>query len=235
MLSPRLFPLHLLGIVAAAACVLMGLWQLGVYDEKQYDSSRHARSAPPVPLLQVWGPDEPFSPQVADRPVWVRGVFTGEQVLIQREPGRYWTAAPLRVAGTKSSLVVVRGWSGADSPPVPDGPVTFRAHLQPTEPTTGTFDPASGVYPSLSIPALANIFDGDLFSGYAVTSAAGVNGGLDPVQPADPDVSWTVGLRNLAYALQWWLFGLFSLFMWWRMAADLLAQEPEAAVDTVAE
>ena len=49
------------------------------------------------------------------------------------------------------------------------------------------------------------------------------------MSPPDPEVSWTVGLRNLAYALQWWVFGLFSAFMWWRMATDAL--DVESGVD----
>lgn len=234
-LSPRLLPLHLLGAVLVAACVLMGLWQLGVYGAKQHVPSTHARSAGPVPLLEVWGPDAPFSPDVERRPVWVRGVFTGEQMLVQRGSGRYWTVAPLRVDGTSSSLLIVRGWSGRTPPPLPDGTVTFPAQLQPTEPTVGMFDERTGIYPSLSISALANIVRDDLFSGYAVTSATGINGGLDPVEPHDPDVSWTVGLRNLAYALQWWVFGLFTLFMWWRIIADAVADDAPEAADTVTE
>ena len=92
------------------------------------------------------------------------------------------------------------------------------------------FDPTTGVYGSLSIPQLANVLRGDLFSGFALTDAAGINGGLRPVEPPDPHVSWTVGLRNLAYALQWWVFGLFAGFMWWRMVTDAVAVE--ASVET---
>jgi ABC-type nickel/cobalt efflux system permease component RcnA len=29
-------------------------------------------------------------------------------------------------------------------------------------------------------------------------------------------LSW----RNLAYALQWWVFALFAAYMWWRMVRD---------------
>jgi surfeit locus 1 family protein len=44
------------------------------------------------------------------------------------------------------------------------------------------------------------------------------------VPPPEPgDVSWTVGLRNLAYAVQWWVFGAFAVFMWWRMATESVA------------
>jgi cytochrome oxidase assembly protein ShyY1 len=212
------------------ACILMGLWQLGVYGAKHEKPAQGDDSAAPVRLLEAWGPDAPFGADLEKRPVLVRGAFTGEQALIQRGSGRYWTIAPLRVAGTRSSLVIVRGWSGPESPPLPTGTLEFQARLQPGEPTAGIG--RAGIYPSLSIPTLANVFRDDLFSGYAITSTSRVNGGLDPVEPKPPDVSWTVGLRNLAYAMQWWLFGLFALFMWWRMVTDAVAKEP---LDTVAE
>ena len=109
--------------------------------------------------------------------------------------------------------------------------MTFRAILQPSEERSDTeaFDPTTGVYGSLSIPQLANVLHGDLFSGFALTDATGINAGLTPVPPPDPHVSWMVGLRNLAYALQWWVFGLFAGFMWWRMASEAVVVEVETA------
>ncbi len=41
-------------------------------------------------------------------------------------------------------------------------------------------------------------------------------------------------LRNLAYGLQWWLFGGFVVFMWWRMARDdLRGATPRAGTSAV--
>jgi len=216
-------------IVIIAACVLMGLWQLGVYGAKHDDESAALRKATPVPVLDVWGPDDPFVADLDRRPVWVRGTFTGDQFLVRRGATRYWVVAPLRVEGTSSALLIVRGWANerrADQPDQPKGTVTFRATLQPGE-ESGPRGPdsAAGIYDAVSVSQLANVVDGDLFSGYAVTDATGITAGLRPVAPPDPHVSWTVGLRNLAYALQWWVFGLFAGFMWWRMATDALDVE----------
>ena len=41
--------------------------------------------------------------------------------------------------------------------------------------------------------------------------------------PSRDDVSWTVGLKNLAYTMQWWVFGAFAIFMWWRMSNEQVA------------
>lgn len=233
-LTPRLLALHALVVLAIAVCTLMGLWQLGVYGSKHEDAAKVARAAAPVDLLKLWGPDDPFTAALTERQVWVRGEFTDEQFLVRRGAGRYWVVAPLRVDGTKSSLLVVRGWTDERrvSPARPRGTVTFRAILQPSEDRSeaDALDSTSGIYGSLSIPQLANVLPGDLFSGFALTDAAGVNGGLRPVEPPDPHVSWLVGLRNLAYALQWWVFGLFAVFMWWRMATEAI--EVETGVET---
>jgi hypothetical protein len=108
--------------------------------------------------------------------------------------------------------------------------VAFQGRLQPGEDSGGaTFEPTAGTYDAMSIPQLTNVLHGDLFSGYALTSDAEITAGLRPVELPDPHVSWTVGLRNLAYALQWWVFGLFAGFMWWRMLTDALAlgDEPD--------
>jgi cytochrome oxidase assembly protein ShyY1 len=235
--APRLLALHALAVVAVVGCVLMGLWQLGVYGSRHEDAAKVARAAAPVDLLTVWGPDEPFNPGLAERRVWVRGEFTGDQFLVRRGAERYWVVAPLRVEGTKSMLLVVRGWTDGRlaSPARPRGTVAFRAILQPGEertesdvvdPTTGGTSRLRGrIYGSVSIPQLANVLHGDLFSGFALSQAASINAGLKPVEPPDPHVSWTVGLRNLAYALQWWVFGLFAGFMWWRMANDVVDVE----------
>ena len=55
---------------------------------------------------------------------------------------------------------------------------------------------------------------------------------LTAVPPAPVDEGGGLGLRNAAYALQWWLFGAFALLLWWRMvrqdAVDEAAQQVSA-------
>jgi len=36
--------------------------------------------------------------------------------------------------------------------------------------------------------------------------------------------------RNAAYALQWWVFGLFAAYMWWRMVRDDHRRDQAAAL-----
>ena len=86
---------------------------------------------------------------------------------------------------------------------------------------------------AISVPALINDLPQRLYGGYGI---ALTDTGLPLVDPPEPEVSWTVGLRNLAYALQWWVFAAFALFMWWSMASENVAMrraeaEAEAGFD----
>ncbi|MFL6088815.1 MAG: SURF1 family protein [Aeromicrobium sp.] len=213
--APRVLALHGLALILIPACVLMGLWQLGVYGSKHDGESTALRAAKPVPLLTVWGPDDPFRQDLANRRVRIEGQCPpSDEFKVRRPTGEAWRACPVRVRGTKSSILVVLGHDRGDVPDRRRLPPSFTAVLQPPEDTG-----------DLSIARRVNESGGDLFSGYALLADPSYRSSLKPVTSPPPDVSWTVGLRNLVYALQWWVFGLFAGFMWWRMVSDALAIE----------
>lgn len=229
--SPGLIGLHVLGVVAVAFCVVMGLWQLGTYDSRQENEQADKQVVPRVALTDLWSPDEPFDSTLNHRPVTIGGVFepTAAQFWVtgKQQDGRdgSWLVAPLKVDGGETMLVV-RGWSPetGDFPEVPAGVVTFDAVIEPGEGNAGAYDPDARTIGSIRIPTLINETPYDLYSGYAISTDASTSSGLDLVPPPQPgDVSWTVGMRNLAYTLQWWVFGLFAAFMWWRMTTETMA------------
>ena len=43
-----------------------------------------------------------------------------------------------------------------------------------------------------------------------------------------PQASFTTGLRNALYALEWWIFSLFALYIWWRAVRDATSVKPIA-------
>jgi surfeit locus 1 family protein len=222
--SRQLIGLHLLAVLAVVVCVLMGLWQLGVYGAKHEDESAAVRNRAPVELLKVWGPDAPFTADLVDRRVRIHGRFPPDRFFtVNRPDGQSWLAATVPVDGTTSAIVVILGHT--PDPPSIDRHLprrsVFTAVLQPSEP--------SG---DLSMAKRVNESHQDLFSGYALLDDPHFTA-FKPVEIADPEVSWTVGLRNLAYALQWWVFGLFAVFMWWRMSSDLVAVRRTTTDETV--
>jgi surfeit locus 1 family protein len=51
--------------------------------------------------------------------------------------------------------------------------------------------------------------------------------GLAAAQPLDlPGADASTALRNLLYALQWWVFAAFVVFMWWRWLVEDVLTEP---------
>lgn len=236
-LRPPLLALHVLAVVATVFCIVMGLWQLGVYDSRQAHERADRQEVPRVALTGLWGPDEPFSARLNLRPVTAAGRFAPDAdqfwVTGREQAGRTgaWLVAPLLTDGG-GALLVVRGWAPepGDAPALPTGEVSVDAVLQPGEGQGAPWDPDRRLIGSVRIPALSNELPYDLYSGFAISTDTQLAAGLAPANLPDPAVSWTVGLRNLAYALQWWVFGLFALFMWWRMASEQVAAEGESLV-----
>ena len=110
--------------------------------------------------------------------------------------------------------------------------MTLDAVLEPSEGSGAPFDPSDRTIGTLPCPRSPTSCPVDLFSGFAITRRRRARRPA-PVEPPEPDVSWTTGLRNLAYALQWWVFGAFAVFMWWRMATENVAmRRAEAAAET---
>jgi len=237
-LSPRLWGLHLLVVAAVAFTTFMGLWQMGVYDERRDEDKANHATTESVPLQDLLGPDDPYTSNADYHPVTFTGTYgaTDEQVWVKgREhegrPG-FWLVAPVVVDGVESdaggrdpALLVVRGWSeeAGELPPTPQGDVAITAVLQAGDSRGSAFDAQTRTLDGIRIPRLVNEMPYDLYGGYGIVTAQ------DPADPAaltpatlpDPTSDSTAGLRNLFYAIEWWIFGVFALFMWWRMCQDI--------------
>lgn len=229
-LRPALLGLHVFAIAAIVFCVFMGLWQMGVYDSRQQHERADKQNVPVVALKGLWGPDEPFESRLNHRPVTVSGRFapTGDQVWVsgRTQNGRtgFWLVAPFVVEGGDQALLVVRGWS-AQAGPLPAVPAAVTDINAVLEPGEGAAAPLDGkrVTGSVRIPALINVLPYDMYSGFAISTSPTTADGMTLATPPLPEASWTSGLRNLMYAFQWGVFGLFALFMWWRMTTESVA------------
>lgn len=237
--APEMLALHLLLVFSLVGTGLLGWWQFDAWQSAQADDSQERSQRPAVALPEVLGPDEAPAGDDVGVPVIAEGRYAPaeEQFLVARPPGDrpagYWVLSPLRIDATGSSLLVVRGWTAqsAPLPPVPAGRVREVGVLQPGEDGSGAVS-EQRVVSAVRIPSLVGETDGDLYGAYLLRTEA-LPG--DParelrlVSPTSAGTSWSAGLRNLAYAAQWWLFGTFAVVLWSRMCADRLATAREQA------
>lgn len=233
-LSPRYWAIHLLALALLAAAVMLGGWQLDAWKSKREASARDLTTVAAIPLSSALGPDDAFSATYVGQPVTVRGTWlpTSTFLVSGRERGDvegYWVVTPVAVDGTESAIPVVRGWTASPDhrPPAPSGTVTMKGWLQPAE-GTGEVDedPSDDVLPQLRIADALHFVDQDLYGGYVIaakTDAGLQKAELDQLPPA-PRFS---AIRNLFYAVEWWFFGGFVVFMWWRWLVDEVLRRDE--------
>jgi len=237
LLSGRQVVLHVLALVLVATMVWLGHWQL--------DKALHQVDAPPHPAadpapaaldrLSVAGQSLPNASY--GRRVRTSGHYDRHgQVLVagHRHGGRtgFWVATPLRLAGG-GAVVVVRGWVPDPHAPavssVPDGRVTVTGRVYPSEDSTaqGASLPR-GQVSAVDPLALRQDVSYDLRDGFVV--ATGQSPAASPAPApvvAKPWPSQGQGfpLQNSAYAVQWWLFSAFVVFMWARILRERRRRE----------
>jgi surfeit locus 1 family protein len=214
-----------LGIAVAAAMLVMGYWQLEVYRNQGQEAAERRASAPPVPLSSVTHVGAPVTDGYG-RSVTFEGTYDPTtQLLVPMQGGQFRVLTGLRQADG-SLVAVVRGVVAEPKAPAPpSGPVRQVGVLLPTEEHSPGTDLPSGQIGSVRLPALAQEWPGPLIGGYVHLSRAdAVSQGLAPAELRLPEARGR--LRNGAYAIQWWLFAAFTLFMAFRIAHDL-GREPE--------
>ena len=234
-LAPRLWVGHLLALAFLTGTVLLGLWQLDAWQTRRADEARDLTRSDPVALSSVIGPDDPFPGRSVGQPVTLEGdwVAAGTVFVSGRErDGRdgYWMVTPLAIGGTdRPALPVVLGWVAepGDAPAPPEGSAELVGWLQPSEGTgAADDDPGDDVLPQLRVADLVQRVDQDLYGGYAVAQR-GV-GGLPAADLVElPDVGRFTAVRNLFYAIEWWVFGGFVVLIWSRWVGEQLATPSE--------
>lgn len=238
LLKPRFWAMHLLALMLIGATGGLGIWQYDAWQTRRAVQASDLTMLDPVPLADVIGPDDPFPGDRVGQPVILDGTWVpgGTVFVAGREhdgDDGFWVVTPLAIGGpTAPALPVVRGW--VRDPDLatasPTGPAKFVGWLQPPEGTGETDDdPADDVLPQLRIADVIQHVDQDLYGAYAVVAddvAAGawstgptaVNDGTEGLVPADlaqlPTPGRFTALRNLLYAIEWWIFGAFAGFVW---------------------
>lgn len=225
-LTPRFLGLLVIVLVVGGAFVQLGRWQLGVAENRAaQEALEQARSAPAAELTSVLAPHTAFPGELSTRPVTVTGRYADGQLLVpqRRLDGvdGSWVLTPFVVDATGATLPVLRGFvrSTDEAGPPPEGPVTLAGGLAPPE-SPSSVPAGPGEIGSVDTSVLVNTWPGDLYNAFLFLEAEDPATGPQLTKVPTPLGPTGVNWRNAAYAVQWWVFAGFGLWLWWRMVRE---------------
>ncbi len=245
-LQPKWIAMLLLALLLATVFVVLSAWQFG--ESRTEGNPVEDITEDPVPLTEIYEPERQMTIYEADRIVDLSGEFLEDTQIIveerlQDEEMGYWVVGAFRVDGAPDDEVipVVRGWVADldDVDALPAGEeLEIRGRLLPTEAPGEGERETPGIFPTLSVAELINIWDEPSYSGFVVafetTDDAGEEVGaeaaassLEPIwvdtQPETSDINW----QSLFYAVEWAVFAGFAFYLWWRMVRDAYENQLE--------
>ena len=229
---PRMLGLLALLLAAAVVCGLLGAWQLDRARERgeaaQVARQKELAAADPVPLSGVLAPQTAFPGDLVGRKVSVTGTYEAAGQLLVTGRARDGVTGslvltPLRVGSGPDAAVlpVVRGWLPAGSAPdePPAGPVSIVGYLQAGESAGSGI--AGATTDAISPAELLHVWTGPIWSGYLVLASSDPAPSSGPALLGPPTPTQTgPNLQNLLYALEWFVFAGFAVFIWWRSVLD---------------
>lgn len=229
-------------LLAAFVCGRLGIWQLDKSLQRERLAEKQSQQEAEQPEVQaltdVLAPQSTFRGELVGAKVQVSGQFLAAkqlQVVERKVNDRvgYLTVNALQLSDSGVIIPVVLGWQATPEPvnlPT-DTTLSIEGYLQASEATTEkTFAYEAPLTDAISTAALVNQWGGPTFGAYLVYVAtdATVDASLSsltllprPVIDSGQDH----GLRNLLYALQWWVFGAFAILLWVRTVSDAARDE----------
>lgn len=215
----------LIGLLAAAIMVGLGMWQLSKYQAQGMDQIRHRASAAPVALHHLAKPGQDAKHDAFYRHVRLSGHYDDSMQRLlptdsDSDKSRVVTAFILDTGG---AVPVVRGTTHASSAPAaPTGSTHQTGTLLPSESSDSGSRPG-GKSTALNLSALTQKWKPPLVGGFvALDSADAHRQSLTPAHVSFPRSSGR--FQNGAYALQWWVFAAFALAMAVKTAHDIGAR-----------
>ena len=213
-----------LAVIFALVCVGLCLWQLDRRETALVELGRidNNYSSEPVPLDEVLGELDAFSPDQKWTPVTMTGTYlSDEQLLVRNRPLNgnpgFEVLTPLQLEdGTV--FIVDRGWvapgSAQDSPDfIPDAPtgtVTVEARLKAGEPTLPGRSAPSGQVATIELGQIADLVEKPTYTGaygLMMTESPAAENNLTVIPKPARDEG-----PHLSYALQWFVFAIMGFF-----------------------
>jgi cytochrome oxidase assembly protein ShyY1 len=217
--------------VVVAACGALGWWQWS----RASENATTVTPEPAVPLADVLAPASSAAKAIG-RQVTVTGTWADVDAILV--PGREVNGeeavllvralivdAAATGTGEPATLPVIVGWRPADEPvgsDAGDGPVTIDGYVRAPEEAVLRADlPADDIdgarwAASISPSVLAQTWPAPLYS--AVVASYDGSPSWAPLPPPPPERH--LNFRSGAYAIEWWAFGAFAVFIAARWIRD---------------
>ncbi|MCU1404806.1 MAG: hypothetical protein JWQ43_1109 [Glaciihabitans sp.] len=242
---PRWIAALFLALAIAAAFAALGQWQIA---RSVADATVVERDTETVkPLTEFAQPQQPVTSIAAGQLVSFEGtVVQGDSsVLSDRLNGGvsgFWVMAHV-VTDTGASIAVAQGWAAtraeaeaaAEASPSIAALIPYTGRFISSEaPQEGDFE--SGERNTASVAALINewsVAPVGVYGGYLVSASAPA--GLTVIDSLEPDNEVTLNWLNIFYAVEWAVFAVFAVFLWYRLVKDAWEREEEEAAEIAAE
>jgi surfeit locus 1 family protein len=240
-------------LAVAFVFALLGQWQL----DRTFTVIEPADVKEQVEVLnQVASPGEPITAQAANVLVSANIFLDQSNVFIvsnrlqqsaEEVVEGYWvianSGALLEDNDTTGSLTVALGYADtleqAETARTEIKDAMFaQAFLESTGRYLQTEGPVAIADPekpyvlgSLSLAQLVNLYEGAPVQSFAGFLAIDANPGfgLDRISLPPQEVGTQVNWLTLFYAVEWVLFGIFAVFLWWRLVEDQRLREQQAS------
>lgn len=228
MLRPRWIAALCAALLVAGVFAALGQWQLERSFAEATVVERDTENA--VELESIASPQRVISTDASGRMVSVDCSFVaGDDVVIEQrqslEGSGNWLVRHC-VTETDASLAVVVGWSRESIEPalVGDTKMPLVGRYVPTE-SPQQSDFRAGERSAVSVAELLNLWDdpGPVYGGYLVMAKAPE--GLLTIGTEAPPTERQLNWLNLFYAAEWAIFGLFALYLWYRLVRDVWERE----------
>jgi len=252
-LRPKWIGALVLALVLASLFAFLANWQFSRAHTRAQQSAGTPVTEIVKPFTDVAHPEQTLPSSDAYQMVSLTGHYNPDQQVVipaRKLGGRtgYWVvtmfvpdgANVTAVAqdGREIAIPAVRGWtddeSAAHASRASTAPVALTARIQPTESPTATDKMPAGEMATLSTAQLVNTWDVLSYAGYLLPTeqsgagAAQATSGLTAV-PAPPPKPQGLNLQSLFYSIEWVVFAVFAIYVWFRMMRDEYLREIEEA------
>lgn len=129
-----------------------------------------------------------------------------------------WAVEPLQLSNGLAITVVtgvISCTSSQEPEQIPNLQIT--GILQPPDEVPGDSSVTEPFLPSVTTELLIQRWPFQIYDGYILSKS------ISPLVPNPPGAR--LDLQNAAYAIQWWLFCGFAIFVWWRIVRPVPTQD----------